>query len=209
MTEVANDTTVDGRYKILGRIGSGGMADVYRAQDTHLGREVALKVLHRRFAQDAEFVERFRREAKAAAGLQHPNVVGVYDRGDHDGTYYIAMEHLRGRTLKDIVIADAPLDQMRVIDLGVQILQAAGFAHRRGIIHRDFKPHNVIVDDEGVPKVTDFGIARAGASEMTETGSIMGTAQYLSPEQAQGHAVTAATTMAPTTSRWSTCAGAR
>ena len=152
MTEVANDTTVDGRYKILGRIGSGGMADVYRAQDTHLGREVALKVLHRRFAQDAEFVERFRREAKAAAGLQHPNVVGVYDRGEHDGTYYIAMEHLRGRTLKDIVNAEAPLDQMRVIDLGVQILQAAGFAHKRGVIHRDFKPHNVIVDDEGVPR---------------------------------------------------------
>ncbi len=192
MTEVANETVVDGRYKILGRIGSGGMADVYLAQDTHLGREVALKVLHRRFAQDAEFVERFRREAKAAAGLQHPNVVGVYDRGEHDGTYYIAMEHLRGRTLKDIVNAEAPLDQMRVIDLGIQILQAAGFAHRRGVIHRDFKPHNVIVDDEGVPKVTDFGIARAGASEMTETGSIMGTAQYLSPEQAQGHAVTAA-----------------
>ena len=149
-------------------------------------------MLHRRFAQDAEFVERFRREAKAAAGLQHPNVVGVYDRGEHDGTYYIAMEHLRGRTLKDIVNDEAPLDQMRVIDLGVQILQAAGFAHKRGVIHRDFKPHNVIVDDEGVPKVTDFGIARAGASEMTETGSIMGTAQYLSPEQAQGHAVTAA-----------------
>ena len=192
MTEVANETVVDGRYKILGRIGSGGMADVYLAQDTHLGREVALKVLHRRFAQDAEFVERFRREAKAAAGLQHPNVVGVYDRGEHDGTYYIAMEHLRGRTLKDIVNDEAPLDQMRVIDLGIQILQAAGFAHKRGVIHRDFKPHNVIVDDEGVPKVTDFGIARAGASEMTETGSIMGTAQYLSPEQAQGHAVTAA-----------------
>ena len=192
MTEVANQTVVDERYKIIGRIGSGGMADVYLAEDTHLGREVALKVLHRRFAQDAEFVERFRREAKAAAGLQHPNVVGVYDRGEHDGTYYIAMEHLRGRTLKDIVTEEAPLDQMRVIDLGVQILQAAGFAHKRGVIHRDFKPHNVIVDDEGVPKVTDFGIARAGASEMTETGSIMGTAQYLSPEQAQGHAVTAA-----------------
>jgi serine/threonine-protein kinase len=192
VTEVANHTIVDGRYKILRRIGSGGMADVYLAEDTHLGREVALKVLHRRFAQDAEFVERFRREAKAAAGLQHPNVVGVYDRGEHDGTYYIAMEHLRGRTLKDIVNEEAPLDQMRVIDLGMPILLAAGFAHKRGVIHRDFKPHNVIVDDQGVPKVTDFGIARAGASEMTETGSIMGTAQYLSPEQAQGHAVTAA-----------------
>jgi beta-lactam-binding protein with PASTA domain/tRNA A-37 threonylcarbamoyl transferase component Bud32 len=192
MTEVADDTTVDGRYKVLGRIGSGGMADVYRAEDTHLGREVALKVLHRRFAQDAEFVERFRREAKAAAGLQHPHVVGVYDRGEHDGTYYIAMEHLRGRTLKDIGSAEAPMDQLRVIDLGKQILEAASFAHKSGVIHRDFKPHNVIVDDAGVAKVTDFGIARAGASEMTETGSIMGTAQYLSPEQAQGHAVTAA-----------------
>ncbi len=192
MTEVAENTTVDGRYRVLGRIGSGGMADVYLAEDSHLGREVALKVLHRRFAQDAEFVERFRREARSAAGLQHPNVVGVYDRGEHEGTYYIAMEYLRGRTLKDIVTREAPLDQIRAIDLGVSVLQAAAFAHRHGVIHRDFKPHNVIVDDEGVPKVTDFGIARAGVSEMTETGSIMGTAQYLSPEQAQGHSVTAA-----------------
>ncbi len=192
MTEVADNTVVDGRYRVLGRIGSGGMADVYRAEDTHLGREVALKVLHRRFAQDAEFVERFRREAKAAAGLQHPHVVSVFDRGEYEGTYYIAMECLQGRTVKDLVNEAAPLDPLHVIDLGIQILQAAGFAHRNGVIHRDFKPHNVIVDDEGVAKVTDFGIARAGASEMTETGSIMGTAQYLSPEQAQGHAVTAA-----------------
>jgi serine/threonine-protein kinase len=192
MAEVTGETTVDGRYRIVAKIGSGGMADVYLAEDTHLGREVALKVLHRRFAQDAEFVERFRREAKSAAGLQHPNVVGVFDRGEHEGTYYIAMEHLRGRTLKDIVTAEAPLDQLRAISLGIQILQAAGFAHKRGVIHRDFKPHNVIVDDDGSAKVTDFGIARAGASEMTETGSIMGTAQYLSPEQAQGHSVTAA-----------------
>jgi eukaryotic-like serine/threonine-protein kinase len=191
MTEVADNTLVDSRYRILRRIGSGGMADVYCAEDTHLGRQVALKVLHRRFAQDQEFVERFRREASAAAGLQHPNVVGVFDRGRHDGTYYIAMEHLPGRTLKEIVGEEAPLAQERVIDLGIQILQAAGFAHRHGVIHRDFKPHNVIVDEQSHAKVTDFGIARAGASEMTETGSIMGTAQYLSPEQAQGHAVTA------------------
>ncbi len=189
MTEVADNTLVDGRYRIMGRIGSGGMADVYRAEDTHLGREVALKVLHRRFAQDQEFVERFRREAKSAAGLQHPHVVGVFDRGEHDGTYYIAMEHLPGRTLKEIVNTQAPLPQETVIDLGLQILAAAGFAHRHQVIHRDFKPHNVIVDDAWQAKVTDFGIARAGASEMTETGSIMGTAQYLSPEQAQGHAV--------------------
>jgi eukaryotic-like serine/threonine-protein kinase len=192
MTEVADNTLVDSRYLIVRRIGSGGMADVYCAEDTHLGRQVALKVLHRRFAQDQEFVERFRREASAAAGLQHPHVVGVFDRGRHDGTYYIAMEHLPGRTLKEIVTTEAPLGQERVVDLGTQILQAAGFAHRHGVIHRDFKPHNVIVDDRGAAKVTDFGIARAGASEMTETGSIMGTAQYLSPEQAQGHAVTAA-----------------
>src|ERR687898_684857 len=191
MTEVADNTVVDGRYRILNRIGSGGMADVYCAEDTHLGRQVALKVLHRRFAQDQEFVERFRREAKSAAGLNHPNVVGVFDRGEHEGTYYIAMEFLEGRTLKDIVMAEAPVEQDRVVDLGVQILHAAGFAHRHGVIHRDFKPHNVIVDEPGHAKVTDFGIARAGASEMTETGSIMGTAQYLSPEQAQGHAVTA------------------
>jgi eukaryotic-like serine/threonine-protein kinase len=191
MTEVAGNTLVDGRYRILRRIGSGGMADVYCAEDSHLGRQVAIKVLHRRFAQDQEFVERFRREAKSAAGLNHPNVVGVFDRGEHEGTYYIAMEFLTGRTLKDIVTAEAPLPQERVIDIGTQILEAAGFAHRHGVIHRDFKPHNVIVDDLGHAKVTDFGIARAGASEMTETGSIMGTAQYLSPEQAQGHAVTA------------------
>src|ERR687893_1623782 len=189
--EVAENTVVDGRYRVVERIGSGGMADVYRAEDTHLGRQVALKMLHRRFAQDAEFVERFRREASSAAGLQHPNVVGVFDRGEHEGTYYIAMECLTGRTLKDIIVQEAPLGQERAIDLGIQVLQAAGFAHRRGVIHRDFKPHNVIVDEAGHAKVTDFGIARAGASEMTETGSIMGTAQYLSPEQAQGHAVTA------------------
>ena len=189
MAEVADNTLVDGRYRIVRRIGSGGMADVYCAEDTHLGREVALKVLHRRFAQDGEFVERFRREASSAAGLQHPNVVGVFDRGEHEGTYYIAMEHLHGRTLKEIVQSEAPLPQERVIELGLQILRAAGFGHRRGVIHRDFKPHNVIVDDNGSAKVTDFGIARAGASEMTETGSIMGTAQYLSPEQAQGHPV--------------------
>jgi beta-lactam-binding protein with PASTA domain len=192
VTEVATGALVDARYRIVRRIGSGGMADVYCAEDIHLGREVALKVLHRRFAQDQEFVERFRREAKSAAGLAHPNVVAVFDRGEHEGTYYIAMEYLTGRTLKDIVASDAPLSQQRTIDLGVQILHAAGFAHRHGVIHRDFKPHNVIVDEQEHAKVTDFGIARAGASEMTETGSIMGTAHYLSPEQAQGHAVTAA-----------------
>nr|MDQ6914677.1 protein kinase [Actinomycetota bacterium] len=191
MRELEAGTVVDGRYSILSRLGSGGMADVYCAQDLQLGRKVALKLLYRRFAEDEQFVERFKREASAAAGLQHPNVVGVYDRGEFDGTYYIAMEYLEGRSLKQIVQDEGPLAPERAIELVVQILRAARFAHQRGVIHRDLKPHNVIVDEEGRVKVTDFGIARAGASDMTETGSIMGTAQYLSPEQAQGHAVSA------------------
>jgi eukaryotic-like serine/threonine-protein kinase len=189
MSDIPTDALIDGRYKVLTRLGSGGMADVYCAEDQQLGRKVALKLLHRRFAEDAEFVERFRREASAAAGLQHPNVVGVYDRGEWDGTYYIAMEYLPGRSLKDVIRQEAPLNPVRAIDVTIQILKAARFAHRKGIVHRDLKPHNVMVDDDDRVKVTDFGIARAGASDMTETGSIMGTAQYLSPEQAQGHAV--------------------
>ncbi|HEV7772009.1 MAG TPA: Stk1 family PASTA domain-containing Ser/Thr kinase [Conexibacter sp.] len=189
MSEIPPDALIDGRYKVLTRLGSGGMADVYCAEDQQLGRKVALKLLHRRFAEDAEFVERFRREASSAAGLQHPNVVSVYDRGEWDGTYYIAMEYLPGRSLKDVIRQEAPIDPVRAIDITVQILKAARFAHRKGIVHRDLKPHNVMMDDEDRVKVTDFGIARAGASDMTETGSIMGTAQYLSPEQAQGHAV--------------------
>src|SRR5947209_14600572 len=195
--EVGSGTLIDGRYRILSRLGSGGMADVFCAEDQQLGRRVALKLLHRRFSEDPGFVERFRREAQSAAGLQHPNVVSVYDRGDYEGIYYIAMEYLPGRTLKQVVRQDAPLDPVRAIDITIQILKAARFAHRRGVIHRDLKPHNVIVDDSDHAKVTDFGIARAGASDMTETGSIMGTAQYLSPERAQGHAVSAPSSLQP------------
>ncbi|HEU4975126.1 MAG TPA: Stk1 family PASTA domain-containing Ser/Thr kinase [Baekduia sp.] len=195
MSDVPGEATIiDGRYRMLRRVGSGGMADVVCAEDLQLGRRVAIKLLHRRFAEDAEFVERFRREASSAAGLQHPNVVAVYDRGAWDGTYYIAMEFLEGRSLKRLIQDEAPLDAALAIELTIQILRAARFAHKRGIIHRDLKPHNVIVDESGSTphaKVTDFGIARAGASDMTETGSIMGTAQYLSPEQAQGHPVSA------------------
>src|ERR687892_206214 len=182
---------IDGRYRVVERLGSGGMADVYCAEDSQLGRRVALKVLHQRFAEDQQFVERFRREASSAAGLQHPNIVGIYDRGEWDGTYYIAMEYLEGRTLKELVRAHGPMPPEAAIGVTIQVLRAARFAHKRGIVHRDLKPHNVMLDDEGRVKVTDFGIARAGASDMTETGSIMGTAQYLSPEQAQGHAVDA------------------
>jgi serine/threonine-protein kinase len=191
--ELAKGTVVDDRYTIVQRLGSGGMADVYCAEDAQLGRRVALKVLYARFAEDDEFVERFRREASSAAGLQHQHVVSVYDRGEWEGTSYIAMEFVDGRSLKEIIRAEAPMEPLRAIDIAVQVLKAARFAHRRGVIHRDLKPHNVLVEESGgAPhaKVADFGIARAGASDMTQTGSIMGTAQYLSPEQAQGHAVT-------------------
>src|ERR1700691_1835023 len=189
---VEPNTIIDGRYRVRSRLGSGGMADVYLAEDQLLGRSLAVKVLHHHFAEDQEFVERFRREASSAAGLSHPNIVGIFDRGEWNGTYYIAMEYVAGRSLKTIVREQGPLEPARAIDIVIQILQAARFAHRRGVIHRDLKPHNVILDEEGRAKVTDFGIARAGASDMTLTGSIMGTAQYLSPEQAQGHAVSAA-----------------
>jgi len=189
MRQLQDGAVIDDRYEISAHLGSGGMAEVYCATDLQLGRNVALKILHERFAADEEFVERFKREASSAAGLAHQHVVGVYDRGEWEGTSYIAMEFVPGRTLKQIVVEEGPLDPQRAVDLTVQVLRAARFAHRRGIIHRDFKPQNVIVDDEGRAKVTDFGIARAGASDMTQTGSILGTAQYLSPEQAQGHAV--------------------
>jgi beta-lactam-binding protein with PASTA domain/predicted Ser/Thr protein kinase len=187
--EVGEGSTIDGRYRLLRRIGSGGMADVWLAEDPHLQRRVALKILHRRFAQDREFVERFRREAEAAAGLSHPNIVAVFDRGDIEGTYYIAMQLLEGRSLKELI--DQGLTPEQSVGLIRQVLEAAGFAHRHGVVHRDLKPQNVIVDDEGKATVTDFGIARAGASEITQAGSVMGTPHYLSPEQAQGQAVTA------------------
>jgi serine/threonine-protein kinase len=188
--QVAPGVVVDARYRLLSRLGTGGMAEVWAAEDTELGRQIALKLLHSRLAADQDFVERFRREASSAAGLQHPNVVSVFDRGESQGNYYIAMEYLRGPSLKDLV-RRGPLEPRYAVELVLQVLRAARFAHRHGVVHRDLKPHNVMLDDEGRVKVTDFGIARAGASDMTETGSIMGTAQYLSPEQAQGHAVTA------------------
>src|ERR1700761_462176 len=170
-------------------MGGGGMADVWLAEDRHLQRRVALKVLHRRFAQDREFVMRFQREAESAAGLQHPNIVSVFDRGEWDGTYYIAMQYVEGPTLKQLIDSGISLEQ--AVAVIRQVLQAAGYAHRQGIVHRDLKPQNVIVDPEGKAVVTDFGIARAGVSEITQTGSVMGTPHYLSPEQAQGFEVTA------------------
>lgn len=188
MASARKGTIVDERYRLVQKIGTGGMADVWLASDTELDREVAVKILHERFAQDPEFVERFKREAKSAAGLQHPNVVGVFDRGDFRDTYFIAMEYVDGPSLKDLVkggmsVADA-------VSFVEQILAAAKFAHRKGIVHRDLKPQNVLIDEEGRAKVADFGIASGEASDITQVGTVMGTAEYLSPEQAEGHETT-------------------
>jgi eukaryotic-like serine/threonine-protein kinase len=180
------DRTFDKRYVIKRKLGSGGMADVYLAEDQELGRRVALKLLDDRHASDDQFVERFRREAQSAAGLNHPNIVSIFDRGRAEGTYYIAMEYLDGRTLKELLVRNGPTPIPIAIDYARQILGALSFAHRNGIVHRDIKPHNIIVGGDGRLKVTDFGIARSGTSQMTEAGSIVGTAQYLSPEQARG-----------------------
>jgi serine/threonine protein kinase len=174
------------RYRLERKLGSGGMADVWLAEDQELGRHVAVKILHERYANDEQFVERFRREATHAAGLSHPNIVSIYDRGVAGGSYYIVMEYIEGRTLKELIVTRGPCPVPVAISYTRQILAALRYAHKNGIIHRDIKPHNVIVDREGRVKVADFGIARAGASEMTEAGSIVGTAQYLSPEQARG-----------------------
>jgi eukaryotic-like serine/threonine-protein kinase len=178
--------TFDSRYVIERKLGSGGMADVYLAEDQELGRRVALKLLDDRHASDEQFVERFRREAQSAAGLNHPSIVSIFDRGYAEGTYYIAMEFLDGRTLKELLVKNGPTPVPIAIDYARQILGALAFAHRNGIVHRDIKPHNIVVGGDGRLKVTDFGIARSGASQMTEAGSIVGTAQYLSPEQARG-----------------------
>jgi len=182
------ETMISDRYRLIARVGAGGMAEVWSAQDTMLDRQVALKFLHERFAQDAQFVERFRREASSAAGLQHPNVVGVFDRGEHEGKHYIAMEYVEGASLKDLISRGLSVGE--AVEIIRQVLAGARFAHARGIIHRDLKPQNVLIDAEGRARVADFGIARAGASEITQTGSVLGTAQYLSPEQAQGLPVT-------------------
>jgi len=179
-------TVFDGRYRIIRKLGAGGMADVYLAEDQELGRRVAIKILNDRHAADDSFIERFRREAKNAAGLSHPNIVSIYDRGEAEGTYYIAMEFLDGRSLKELIVGRGPAPIKVAIDYARQILAALAAAHKQGIVHRDIKPHNVLVGAEGRLKVTDFGIARSGASQMTEVGSIIGTAQYLSPEQARG-----------------------
>ena len=180
---------IGGRYRVLGKLGGGGMANVYLAEDATLGRRVAIKMLHRRFVEDPKFVERFRREAKAAAGLNHPNIVGVYDWGQADDRNYIVMEYVEGETLKELIRREGRLGGRRAVEIALELLTGVGAAHARGVVHRDIKSQNILIDGEGRAKVTDFGIAQAGDPGMTEVGSILGTAQYLAPEQARGEPV--------------------
>ena len=182
---------VDNRYRLRQPLGSGGMAEVFLAHDDILDRDVALKVMSGRYAGDDEFVERFRREAQSAAALSHPNIVSIFDRGEaDDGTYYIAMEYLPGGTLKDHILKRGALPPRTAAAVALQIAEALRAAHERDVIHRDIKPHNILITGSGDVKVTDFGIARAASSStMTRTGHILGTAHYISPEQAMGEPV--------------------
>jgi serine/threonine-protein kinase len=193
------------RYRVVRHLARGGMAEVYLAHDELLDRQVAVKVLFPELAQDSSFVERFRREARAAAGLNHPNIVSVFDFGQDDGSYFIVMEYVDGVTLRDIIRSDGPMDPARAIEIGTDVAAALGVAHRHGVVHRDVKPGNVLIAgpvpersagpvperSAGTVKVADFGIARAGdpRDSLTMTGAVMGTATYLSPEQAQGHPI--------------------
>src|SRR4051794_26415975 len=178
------------RYEIQRELAQGGMAEVYLARDQLLNRPVALKALFPEYAREPSFVERFRREAQAAANLNHPNIVAIYDWGQESGTYFIVMEYVEGESLRDLIRSEAPIEANTTAEIGAEIASALGFAHREGVVHRDVKPGNVLLTRNGTVKVTDFGIARAGASDgLTQTGSVMGTATYFSPEQAQGQSV--------------------
>ncbi len=175
------------RYRATEKIGTGGMADVFKAVDEVLGRTVAVKVLHPQYASDPAFVARFRQEAQAAANLSHPGIVNIYDWGkDDDSTYYIVMEYVRGTDLKALVTDKGPVEPAKAAEYAAQVAAALTVAHGYDIIHRDIKPHNIVLTPDGSIKVMDFGIARAGNTQMTQTGSVLGTAHYVSPEQAQG-----------------------
>ena len=188
LRSVTEIRTLSGRYQIVRHLARGGMGDVFEAKDLSLGRTVAIKILHPNFASDAAFTARFRREAQAAANLGHPNIVGIYDFGEDGDTYYMVMELIEGRTLRDVVRAEGPLLPRRAAEIAAETAAALTVAHAAGVYHRDIKPGNIMLTSDGSVKVTDFGIARAldDSEELTRTGAVIGTATYFSPEQAQG-----------------------
>jgi tRNA A-37 threonylcarbamoyl transferase component Bud32 len=179
---------IDGRYEIEDLVGTGGMSSVYRARDTVLGRRVAIKILHEHHSSDDEYVERFRREARAIARLNHPNIVTIIDRGEFEGRQFIVFEHVPGDNLKDLLRRQGPLPVADAVAIAHQVARGLAFAHEHGIVHRDVKPQNVILDETGSPKVTDFGIARSldPKEGLTDSGTLLGTSDYMAPEQARG-----------------------
>jgi serine/threonine protein kinase len=181
---------IDGRFELEALVGSGGMSAVYRAHDSLLERNVAIKILHEHFGRDADQVERFRREARAVAQLSHPNIVTVIDRGERDGRQFIVFEYVDGENLKQLVVRAGPLPVRRVLEIAGEVAQGLAFAHRQGLVHRDVKPQNVLIPPGGQAKVTDFGIARSlDVDGLTQTGSVLGTSHYIAPEQARGDTV--------------------
>jgi serine/threonine-protein kinase len=184
---VAGELIAD-RYELEELVGTGGMSSVYRAHDRLLERDVALKVLHDQFTVDGAYVERFRREARSVAQLSHPNIVTVIDRGEQDGRQFIVFEYVDGENLKSLLEREGPLPEREAIELALQIARALGFAHEHGLVHRDVKPQNVLLNGDGGAKVTDFGIARSldVHGGLTQTGTVMGTSDYIAPEQARG-----------------------
>lgn len=179
--------SLGGRYEILDAVGQGGMSTVYKAKDTVLGRFVAVKVLHGQYSRDHEFLTRFKREAQSAASLIHPNIVTVYDTGEEDGTHYIILEYIEGQQVKELIRERGPLPVEMALDIARQAGQALAYAHRREVVHRDIKPHNLMLSKDGRVLVTDFGIAKASAQAgITQDGTVLGTVQYISPEQARG-----------------------
>ena len=183
------------RYELEELVGTGGMSSVFRAHDRQLDRRVAIKILHEHYAQDPEYLERFRREARAVARLSHPNIVTVIDRGDDGGRQFIVFEHVDGENLKELVLRSGRLPVGQALELALAIADGLSFAHQHGLVHRDVKPQNVLLSSEGEVKVTDFGIARSLHVDhgVTQTGTVLGTGEYLSPEQASGKQVSPAT----------------
>src|SRR5215212_5759120 len=175
-----------GKYRIVAKIGSGAMGEVYRAHDAILNRDVAVKTMAEMYAADEQLVERFRREAQSVARLNHPNIVTVYDFGEEQGRFYLAMELLEGTDLKELIAARSLSDLWDQLDVMEQIAEGVAYAHRQGVVHRDLKPANIRVLPSGRVKVMDFGLARIGTSEMTRAGTVMGTPNYMSPEQVKG-----------------------